>query len=320
MKSKIVSTGSYRPAHIVSNHDFERILDTSDDWIQKRTGIKTRRYEAESTVHMAVEAAKHALESMDYDSIDCILVATYTPDSFIPTVANQVRAKLNIMRSIPSFDINAACSGFLYAYQTAHAYIASNIYKRILVIGVDFNSRYLNYEDRNTAILFGDGAGAVVMERSESGYIDCILGGETDLNESIKMGNMTDHVSPFLRRDHATVSHFEMKGPEVFMFAVRIMETSIREILTRNNLQATDIDCIVSHQANQRILDSAARSLKIESHKFLTNVSQVGNTSSASVPLLLDEANRSGILKSGMKIIILAFGGGLTYGCGLLEW
>ncbi|QIK69712.1 ketoacyl-ACP synthase III [Erysipelothrix sp. HDW6C] len=320
MKSSIISTGSYRPKQVVSNFDFEGIMETSDAWIVQRTGIRQRLFEDESSVRMATEAARNALENLDASSIDCIIVATYTPDSFIPTIANQVRAHLGITNPIPSFDINAACSGFVYAYQTAHAYIASGIYKRILVVGVDFNSRYLDFSDRATSILFGDGAGAIVMEAGITGSIDCILGGETDTLETIRMQNMSDHGNPFVSRPLTDSSYFEMKGAEVFKFAVRVMESSVHAILERNKLTSEDVDLVISHQANQRILDSGARALKMPKEKFLSNVAEVGNTSSASVPLLLDEANRKGQLKPGMKIILVAFGGGLTYGTALLEW
>lgn len=320
IKSKIIATGSYRPKNIVTNNDFAQIMDTNDEWITKRTGIKTRYFEDESTAHMATEAAITTLENRDVETIDCIIVATYTPDTFIPTVANAVRANLNIKRSIPSFDLNAACSGFLYALQTGNAYIKSGMYQRILVIGVDFNSRYLNYQDRSTSILFGDGAGAVLLEASNKGIEDCVIGGETDSLEVIKNENITDIKSPFVKRSIKQNPYLEMKGSEVFKFAVRIVDSMIIDCLKRNNIAMADIDYVVAHQANQRILDGAARSLKVEKSKFLSNISEVGNTSSGSVGLLLDEANRKGILKPGMKILLLAFGGGLTYGCALVEW
>lgn len=320
MSTRIVSTGSYVPEVKVSNTDLESIMDTNDEWIRKRTGIESRRYEDISTVRMATEAAKDACSTVDVETLDCIVVATYTPDSFIPTVANQVKANLGITRPIPSFDVNAACSGFIYAYQVAHAYIVSGIYRRVLVIGVDFNSRYMNFEDRSTSILFGDGAGALVLETSDKGTIDTIIGGEDDINESITMKNSTDYSNPFVERDTQKESYFEMKGSDVFKYAVRIMDKTIKDLLVKNNLETNDIDYVLSHQANQRILDSGARSLKIDTKRMLSNVSKYGNTSSASVPILLDEANKKGLLQSGMKVILVAFGGGLTYGAVLLEW
>ncbi|AMC94391.1 hypothetical protein AOC36_10525 [Erysipelothrix larvae] len=320
MNTKIISTGSYVPQTVVSNKDYEKIMDTSDAWIVRRTGIKERRFESMSTVHMATKAAQEALKSLDVNTLDCIIVGTYTPDSFIPTVANQVRENLNVTRPIPSFDINAACSGFIYALQTANAYIRSKIYKRILVIGCDFNSRILNYEDRTSAILFGDGAGAVVVEAGETGIVDCIIGGESDTYETITLPNRTDRRAPFINRTIQEDAYFSMKGAEVFKYAVRVMNSSIQELLDRNNQSIDTIDAIIVHQANKRILESGARALNYDPSKLLSNVERYGNTSSGSVPILLDEANKQGLLKEGMRIILVAFGGGLTYGSVLIDW
>lgn len=320
MNTKIISTGSYVPQTVVSNKDYEKIMDTSDAWIVRRTGIKERRFESMSTVHMATKAAQEALKSLDVNTLDCIIVGTYTPDSFIPTVANQVRENLNVTRPIPSFDINAACSGFIYALQTANAYIRSKIYKRILVIGCDFNSRILNYEDRTSAILFGDGAGAVVVEAGETGIVDCIIGGESDTYETITLPNRTDRRAPFINRTIQEDAYFSMKGAEVFKYAVRVMNSSIQELLDRNNQSIDTIDAIIAHQANKRILESGARALNYDPSKLLSNVERYGNTSSGSVPILLDEANKQGLLKEGMRIILVAFGGGLTYGSVLIDW
>ncbi|MFV0255075.1 MAG: beta-ketoacyl-ACP synthase III [Erysipelotrichaceae bacterium] len=320
IKSKIISTGSYRPKQVITNDDFAQIMDTTDEWITQRTGIKTRYFEGISTANMATKAALNAIDGIDVDTIDCIVVGTYTPDSFIPSVANIVRANLGITKAIPSFDVNAACSGFLYALQVANALIKSSLYRRVLVIGADFNSRYLNYRDRSTAILFGDGAGAVLLDASDAGIFDLFIGGESDEIGAINVANATDIKSPFVERAINQSCHFDMKGAEVFKFAVRIVDSMIQECIKRNDITTADIDYVIAHQANQRILAMAARSLKIDKTKFLSNVAEVGNTSSASVPLLLDEANKKGLLKPGMKILLLAFGGGLTYGCALIEW
>ena len=319
MSTKIIATGSYVPDNIVTNFDYEKILDTSDAWISQRTGIEQRRFESDSTVHMATEAAKKALVGIDYNSIDCIIVGTYTPDNLIPGVAAGVRASLNI-NHIPVFDINAACSGFMFALQTGHAYIKSHLYKRILVIGADFNSRILNYRDRSTAILFGDGAGAVVIEAGENGIVDTILGGEIDIDSTLGLLSSNDFGNPFYTRDLNKNTYFSMKGSEVFRFATRIIKSSIMELLQRNDMDITEIDYIIAHQANQRILDLAVKSLKVDANIMLSNVEMYGNTSSGSVPLLLDEANKSGLLKPGMNIILIAFGGGLSYGTSLIKW
>lgn len=320
MKSKILSTGSYLPPKVVSNKVFEKIIDTSDEWITQRTGIKERRFEELSNVHMAHEAAKKALDNIDINSIDCIIAATYTPDSMIPGLAGELRGLLNVKRSIPAFDINAACSSFIFALETANAYIKAGIYKRILIVGSDRNSSTLDFNDRSTCILFGDGAGALVLESSSTGIIDTILAGEIDKDNSLSLKVKEEFINPFIDEKNIVNSKLEMKGSDVFKFAVRVVKDSINEILEKNNLDISEIDYVISHQANQRILNMAARSLKVSDKKFLSNLEMYGNTSSASIPILLDEANKKGILKSGMKIILIAFGGGLSYGASIIEW
>lgn len=320
MKSKILSTGSYLPPKVVSNKVFENIIDTSDEWITQRTGIKERRFEELSNVHMAHEAAKKALDNIDINSIDCIIAATYTPDSMIPGLAGELRGLLNVKRSIPAFDINAACSSFIFALETANAYIKAGIYKRILIVGSDRNSSTLDFNDRSTCILFGDGAGALVLESSSTGIIDTILAGEIDKDNSLSLKVKEEFINPFIDEKNIVNSKLEMKGSDVFKFAVRVVKDSINEILEKNNLDISEIDYVISHQANQRILNMAARSLKVSDKKFLSNLEMYGNTSSASIPILLDEANKKGILKRGMKIILIAFGGGLSYGASIIEW
>lgn len=320
MSTKIISTGSYIPETLIHNQEFETIFDTSDSWIEDRTGIKSRHYEAISNVNMALNASLKALENLDIDSIDCIIVGTYTPDTLIPGVANTVRMGLGITRNIPAFDVNAACSGFMYALQIGHAYIQANLYKRVLVIGSDFNSRILNYTDRASAILFGDGAGAVVIEKSQTGILGIKIAGVNDVSESLLLNSNNDGQSPFLKRAYNSDAKFEMKGREVYKFAVNTMEKAVKEILEESGNTLDDVDYLIAHQANQRILDLATKNLGISEDKVLSNVRILGNTSSGSVPILLDQANRSGLLKEGMKIVLVAFGGGLTYGVSLLEW
>lgn len=320
MSAKIVSTGSYIPSKKISNFDFEKIMDTSDAWIKQRTGIESRYFEDDSTSHMALEASKKALENIDVESIDCILVGTYTPDNLIPTVASTIRMKLGIKKSIPAFDINAACSGFIFTLHTARAFIQSKIYKRILVVGVDFNSRILDFNDRSTSILFGDGAGAVVLEASQGTLFDSIIHSQSDINAVLSLPNASDFKNPFIKREIEQNPYFKMDGSTVFKFAVGSMVKGIQEILKENKLEIDEIDYIISHQANARIIETGAKLLKLDVDKFLMNVDRVGNTSSGSVPLLLDEVNRLGKLKTGMNIIMVAFGGGLSYGTSLIEW
>lgn len=320
MKTKIIATGSYVPDKVIHNTDFETIFDTSDTWIQERTGIESRRYESLSNVNMALNASRKALENIDKETIDCIIVGTYTPDTLIPGVANAVRQGLGITRDIPAFDVNAACSGFMYALHVGHAYIQANIYKRVLIIGSDFNSRIMNYEDRGSAILFGDGAGAAVIEKGKTGIDAIKIAGVNDTSEALVLKSNNDGASPFLERDFNTDKKFEMKGRDVYKFAVHTLEKAVLEILEETGETLDSIDYLVAHQANQRILDAARKNLKLSPDKVLTNVRDYGNTSSGSVPLLLDKAHRSGLLKEGMKLVLVAFGGGLTYGVSVIEW
>lgn len=320
MKSRILSTGSYLPSKIIKNKDFEAIIDTNDEWIRQRTGIKERRFEEVSNVNMAYQAALNALVNIDLNSIDCIIAATYTPDSMIPGLAGELRSLLKIERTIPAFDINAACSSFIFALESANAFIKAGIYQRILVVGSDRNSSTLDFNDRSTCILFGDGAGAVTLEASNVGIIDTILAGEIDKDQSLSLKNKEEFNNPFISINKDEKSKLEMKGSDVFKFAVRVVKDSINEILLRNKLDINDIDYVVSHQANQRILNMAARSLKVSESKFLSNLEFYGNTSSASIPILLDESNKKGLFKPGSKIIMIAFGGGLSYGATLIEW
>lgn len=320
MSAKIISTGSYLPKNKVTNFDFEKIMDTNDAWIKQRTGINSRYFEDTSTLNMALQAAKECLEDIDKESIDCILVGTYTPDMMIPTVAGSVKKALDIKRDIPAFDINAACSGFIFTLHTARAFIQSGIYKRILVIGVDFNSRILDFTDRSTAILFGDGAGAVILEKDDANLFDSKIHAINDKDNVLTLPNATDFNNPFVKRTMQENPYFKMTGSDVFKFAVKVMTQGIKEILESNHLEKEDIDFVIAHQANARIIETGAKLLRMPQEKFLMNVQDVGNTSSGSVPLLLDEVNKKGMLKKGMKIVLVAFGGGLSYGTSLIEW
>ncbi|HZJ87403.1 MAG TPA: beta-ketoacyl-ACP synthase III [Erysipelothrix sp.] len=319
MSAKILSTGSYIPPTKVSNNDLEIILDTNDSWIKERTGISSRHYEASSSVNMALNASKEALKNIDKESIDCVLVGTYTPDNLIPNVASSVREALGIKKNIPAFDINAACSGFIFTLHTARAFLKASIYKRILVIGVDFNSRTLDFSDRSSTILFGDGAGALVLEKSDN-LFDSIIHSASDTDLSLTLPSSTDFHNPFIKRKQIDYPYFKMNGKEVFKFAVKAMRDSILEILDKHKLTLDDVDYVVAHQANERIIMSAAKMLKADTSKFLMNIDRVGNTSSGSIPILLDEENKKGTFKKGMKVIMVAFGGGLSYGSSLINW
>lgn len=317
MKSKIIATGSYLPDHIVTNHDFEKILDTNDEWIQKRTGIKERRFEEGSNLNMCVKAAVSC--DVDVDSIDCIIVCTYTPDRMIPSTASELKRELRIKKTIPCFDLNAACSGFLYGLEVSDALIKSKSYKRVLLVGSDFNSRVLDYTDRSSAILFGDGAGAVVLERSDSpGIIKTVLHGDDDHDELLKLDSLNDFENPFVKREISNDEYFSMEGSPVFKFAIQVMRKSILSVVEKDELES--IDYILSHQANRRIIEFAARNLKMAIEKFPMNLDRYGNTSAGSIPILLDEMVRSKKIKKGDRLVLVAFGGGLTYGSSLIEW
>ena len=317
MKSRIVATGSYVPNTIVSNDDLSQIMDTNDEWIKQRTGISERRYESHSNLHMCIEAAIKC--DVDLETIDCIIVCTYTPDSFVPTTASCVKRDLKIKRNIPCFDLNAACSGFIYGLEVADAFIQTGKYQRILLIGSDFTSRTLDFTDRGTAILFGDGAGAVVLEASESaGILKTVLYGDDDHDELIKLTNMSDHGNAFVVRVPEVDSFFSMKGAEVFKFAIKVMKESILSVVTKEEL--SEIDYIISHQANKRIIEFAAKSLKLDIEKFPMNLEKYGNTSAGSIPILLDELVRNNKIKKGHRLVLVAFGGGLTYASSLIEW
>ncbi len=320
MRNKIIRTGSFIPETKITNFDLEKIMDTSDTWIRQRTGIVSRYFSETGATEMGYQSALKTMEGIDVESIDLLIVCTYTSDTFIPSCAHEIRAKLGIQRPIPAFDLNAACSGFVYGIHVADAMMKTGIYKRALVIGVDQNSRYLNFEDRSTSILFGDGAGAVILESShEIGIVSSSIFSETDTSSSIVSRNTTQTNNPFLKVDPSD-PNFKMEGSTVFKFAVKSFKQCVSLVMNQHDLNSDDIDFVVAHQANQRIIDTAAKMLKMPLEKFPTNLDKYGNTSAASIPIVLDELNRSGQLKCGMKVILVAFGGGLSYGVSYLEW
>ena len=318
MRSRIIATGSYVPSLKVTNDDLASIMDTNDEWIQQRTGIQSRYFETTSNAHMATQAALST--DVDVNTIDCIIVCTYTPDSTIPTVANKVKAALDIKKDIPCFDLNSACSGFVYGLEVADALLLTKKYKRILLIGSDFNSRVMDFTDRSTSILFGDGAGAVVLELgSEGGIIDTRIHAKDDTDESILLHAANDFTNPLNPRDIPENQYFMMKGSDVFKFAIKTCTKAIKDMMQDHNLSSDDIDYVVAHQANKRILETSSKLLHIPIEKFPTNIERIGNTSAGSIPILLDEMMQDERLKPGMKVIMIAFGGGLSYGISYLQ-
>jgi len=322
--SKIISTGAYVPARIVKNDELSKMVETNDEWITSRTGIKERRISsAEKTYQMAAKAATEAIKNagIDKEEIDMIILATITPDFFMPSTANLVQAELGL-DDIPSFDITAGCTGFVYGLQIADQFIKSKQSKTILVIGVEVLSKVIDWSDRNTCVLFGDGAGAVILKSSnQEGIVCTYTGSQGDLQGSLTLPAVPLK-NPFLQvpNNNGKPSNISMNGKEIFQFAIRIMIKSISQVLNKSNLSIDDIDYIVPHQANIRIIDYVARELKIEREKFIINLDRFGNTSSASIPLALDEAHKKKIFYPGNRIIMVAFGGGLTWGAALLNW
>jgi 3-oxoacyl-[acyl-carrier-protein] synthase III len=307
----IIGVGSYVPTTIVSNHDLEAELDTSSEWIRQRTGIEERRIAAEDmdTSDMAIIAAKNALRNaaLDASELDLILVATTTPDFLFPSVACIVQDALGVP-NIPAMDLSAACTGFVYAVVTGKQFIDSNTYKNVLVIGSEKFSKIIDWSDRNTAVLFGDGAGAVILsEVSEGkGILAFELGADGTGAKDLLVDNKTNFVT--------------MNGREVFKFAVRQMPESSLSVVHKAGLTKEDVDFLVPHQANIRIIDAAREKLGLDINKVSTTVTKHGNTSAASIPLALFSEIESGKINDGDIIVMVGFGGGLTWGSICLKW
>jgi len=318
MNSRIVGTGSYLPEKILTNADLEKIVDTSDEWIRSRTGIRSRHIAAdgELTSDLALPAAQKALQSAGVAAgdLDMIIVATTTPDMIFPSTACILQSRLGIA-GCPAFDLQAVCSGFVYALGTADLFIRAGQAKKVLVVGAEVYSRILDWNDRGTCVLFGDGAGAVVLAASNTPGILA-----TRLHAD---GSYKDHLSvpgsvcggkvcgrPFVHMD----------GGSVFRFAVRVFEEVAHEVLDQAGLKVSDLDWFVPHQANIRIMEATARRLGLPVEKVIATVDHHGNTSAASIPLALDEAVRDGRIRPGQTLLLEGVGGGFTWGAVLLRW
>lgn len=307
MIGKICGTGAYVPPNVMENDDFANFVETSDKWIRERTGIARRHIaQEENTVELAVKSAERALQNAKISAgeIDFIIVSTISSNVILPCAACEVQKEIGAVNAT-CFDLNAACSGFVFAYNTAQVYIASGIYRTGLVIGAECLSNLIDWKDRGTCILFGDGAGAVVLQATEGTQYPIITYSDGEKGKALTCGQ-----NDFIRMD----------GQEVFKFAVKQVPKCICELLEENHLQKEEIDYFILHQANKRIVEAVAKRLKIEIEKFPMNLQEYGNTSSASIPILLDEMNRKGLLKKGMKIVISGFGAGLSWGASLIEW
>lgn len=322
--SEIIGIGGYVPEKIVTNGLLESIVDTSDQWISTRTGISERRISTgENTTQLATKAAKLAIKqaNIEPDEIDLIILATITPDFFTPSVASLVQAELGL-KGIPSFDISAGCTGFIYGLQIADNFIKAGQEQCILVIGAEILSKVLDWNDRNTCVLFGDGAGAAILRKSQkAGIISTYTGSQGDLDGFLTLPAVplkNPYFDNKSTKDES--SYIFMNGKEIFKFATQIMLKSIKKILEDNKLTIMDIDYFVPHQANYRIIDNVAKKLKVSPEKFYKNMNHFGNTSAASIPLALDEMVRKKMICDGDRIIMVGFGGGLTWGAILLNW
>jgi 3-oxoacyl-[acyl-carrier-protein] synthase-3 len=323
----ILGTGSYAPERILTNDDLAKMVDTSDEWIRARSGIRERRIAAsdEATSDLAVQAARRALgdAGVSASEIDLLVVATITPDYPMPSTACIVQHKLGVPSSAACFDLNAACSGFIYGLDTACALISSGRYRKALVIGAEKLSSVVDWQDRGTCLLFGDGAGAAVIGASDKpgiGLIGTKLGAhgeDTDLLLIPGGGSRTPTTAESIARGD---QYIKMKGKEVFKLAVRVMEEAARDILEQHGVAAHQIGLVIPHQANLRIIDAIAQYLELPVERFFVNVDRYGNTSAASIPIALDEARKAGRIKPGDLTLLVAFGAGLTYGSALIRW
>jgi len=327
LRSRITGTGSSLPDKILTNADLERMVDTSDEWITTRTGIKERRIAAEGqyTSTFAVEASRRALAmaGIKAEELDLIILGTVTPDFPFPATSCIVQHEIGAVNAA-AFDLSAACSGFIYGLSIADKYIRSGEAKKILVIGAEVLSRVVDWTDRNTCILFGDGSGAAVVEAAEGdhGLLSThIFSNGSFWNTLYQPGCGNRNPATDARTIADRLFYIKMEGNDVFKHAVRAMEEAACTALTANGMTPADVSLLIPHQANRRIIDATAKRLGItEAERVFVNLHNYGNTSSASIPISLDEANRSGRMKSGDIVLLDAFGGGFTYGSALMRW
>lgn len=321
MTTRIIGTGSALPETIVTNEDLSKIVDTSDEWISSRTGIRERRLagDEESCVSLAVSAGKAALDDagISPEEVELLLVATCSFESYFPSAACQVQAALGLENCV-AFDVSAACSGFLFALNTAQAYIQAGIYQKALLIGTETLSRIVDWEDRSTCVLFGDGAGACVAAADEDGMIDFIQGSDGKSGHVLTAKASVGRTPAYPEGSQAKA--LAMEGQAVFKFAVKTVPGCVKQLLERNHMEAEELKYCILHQANARIIRSVAKHLRMPEEKFPMNLDKYGNTSAASIPILLDEMNRNGMLERGDKVVLSGFGAGLTWGAALLTW
>lgn len=322
----ILGTGSYLPEKVVTNNDMAKIVETSDEWIRTRTGICERRFagEHETTSYMAAEAAKKAIAAaeIDREEVDLVIVATMTPDMPFPSTACLVQDKVGL-RKIPAFDVQAACSGFVYALNIASSMLRAGPYKKALIIGSEKTTPILDFQDRTTCVLFGDGASAAILGTSDEPGVGILgsLGGADGSNPELLYQPGGGTAMPPTAESLDSRQHFlKMNGKEIFKLAVRVMEQASLEVLEQHGYETKDVDLVIPHQANMRIIESLAKRMGIPMERFHNNLDRYGNTSAASVGIALDEAVRNGRLKPGNLLLLVAFGAGLTWGASLVKW
>lgn len=319
MTGVICGTGSYIPVHTMDNNDIAQLVETNDEWIRERTGVVKRHIiQEETTVSMAADAARKALENgnVSAEEVDLILVSTISSNVILPCAACEVQKAIGAVNAT-CFDLSAACTGFVFAYNTAVAYLASGMYRTILIIGSESLSNLTNWKDRGTCILFGDGAGAAVVKAAEGKLYRAVTHSDGFKGEAL---TCTSRHNRNWEEIPLEETYMQMDGQAVFKFAVKRVPEAVKEVLKKNNMTAEEIDYFILHQANKRIVEAVAKRLDVSIDKFPMNLQEYGNTSSASIPILLDEMSRDGRLKKGQKIILAGFGAGLSWGATILEW
>lgn len=323
-RAAIQGLGAYLPEKVVTNFDLEKVVETSDEWIRTRTGICERRVARpdQAASDLAFPAAREALQNagLTPQDLDLIVVATASPDMLFPTTACYLQSKLGA--TCGAFDLAAACSGFPYALAVAEGFVKSGLYKNVLVVGAEAITKFINWKDRSTCVLFGDGAGAAVISRSTDGHgiLASYLGADGSQSGILQIPAGGSIHPPSEETVKNGLHYLRMAGPELFKIAVRTMEQAVREVLKREGLQVSDIGCLIPHQANNRILQAVADRLEIASEKVFINVHRYGNMSSASTVVALYEAVKSGAVKKGDYVVLVAFGGGLTWAANLIKW
>lgn len=320
MSARIIGTGSALPGKVVSNQDLEKMMDTTDEWIRSRTGIEKRHISVEeTTTSMAASAAKRAMENagVSADEIDLIIVGTVSGDMCFPSTACQVQSAIGAIHAV-AFDINAACAGFLFGLTIADAYMKAGMAGTALIIGAETLSKMMDWNDRSTCVLFGDGAGAAIVRKDDTGIISIVQGSDGARGDALTCYNRLVN-NPFVENEKE-LDYTKMDGQAVYKFAVKTVPAAIMQALEQAGVQADEIKYFLLHQANIRIIEAVAKKMGQPIQKFPTNLQECGNISAGSVPILLDNVNQKGELKKGDKIVLAGFGAGLTWGAAVLTW